>query len=78
MQEILNTLNLNYVSIDSVTLSSGSVIATADVMVVNDASFTTTDDVISQINDTFVNDPATSALAAGINAVAVGVMGLIL
>ena len=78
MQEILNTLNLNYVSIDSVTLSSGSVIATADVMVVNDASFTTTDDVISQINDTFVNDPATSALAADINAIAVGVMGLIL
>ena len=76
MKQILDTLNLSYVSIDSVTLSSGSVIATSDVEVVNDDSFTTTDDVISNINGTFVNDPATSVLAASINAVAVGVKGL--
>ena len=76
MKQILGTLNLSYVSIDSVTLSSGSVIATSDVEVVNDDSFTTTDDVISNINETFVNDLATSDLAASINAVAVGVKGL--
>merc|ERR1719376_1566698 len=72
VKQILGTLNLSYVNIDSVTLSSGSVIATSDVEVVNDDSFTTTDDVISNINETFVNDLATSDLAVSINAVAVG------
>merc|ERR1712183_327892 len=60
---------------DSVTFTSGSVIGTSEVMIVNDAGFST-DDVIRNINDTFINNANVSDLAAGSNAVAVGVMAI--